>query len=147
MEERYLSKIVMDLYLERINEKTGKREVLFLLRKDTGYLDGYYDLPGGHLEAGEDIFDGMIREAKEEVGIDIKRENMEIIHVYHKYKKQMLKFVFKVNEYEGIPINAELNQSEKIEWLELDNLPENIGSSIKQELDNIKNGLFYGIEN
>lgn len=146
MEERYLSKIGVDVFLERKNEVTGKKEILMLKRKDTGYHDGDYDLPGGHLEKGEDIFDGMIREAKEEIDVDLKREDMEIIHIFHKYKRGMLKFVFKVNKFEGIPKNAEPHQCEKIEWIELDNLPENIVPSIKIELENIKNKMFYGKE-
>ena len=143
MSERYLSRIGVDIFLEKRNEDSGKRELLMLKRAGTGYYDGYYDLPGGHLEEGEDIFDGMIREAKEEIGITLKREDMKILHIYHKYKRGMLKFVFKADKYEGTAINAELNQCEKIEWVDIDNLPENIIPSIKIELDNIKEKIFY----
>ena len=146
MEERYLSRIGVDILLERKNEASGRCEILLLKRQGTGYYDGYYDLPGGHLEANEDIFDGMIREAKEEIGITIKREDMKILHIYHKYKRGMLKFVFKVCKYEGIPINNELDKCEKIEWIDLENLPENIVPSIKIELDNIKNAVYYSKE-
>lgn len=146
MEERYLSRIGVDILLERKNEASGRCEILLLKRQGTGYYDGYYDLPGGHLEANEDIFDGMIREAKEEIGITIKREDMKILHIYHKYKRGMLKFVFKVCKYEGIPINNELDKCEKIEWIDLENLPENIVPSIKIELDNIKRGIYYSKE-
>ena len=146
MKERYLSRIGVDIFLERMNEKTGRKEILMLKRAGTGYYDGYYDLPGGHLEKGEDIFDGMIREAKEEIGITIKREEMEILYIYHRYKRGMLKFVFKASKYEGIPVNAEPQNSEKIEWVEINQLPENIVPSIKIELENIKNGIYYGKE-
>ena len=143
MEERYLSRIGVDIFLERKNEISGRKQILMLKRAGTGYCDGYYDLPGGHLEANEDIFDGMIREAKEEIGISIKREDMEILHIYHRYKRGMLKFVFKADKYEGTPINNEPDKCEKIEWIDFENLPENIVPSIKIELDNIKNGVYY----
>ena len=146
MEERYLSRIGVDIFLERKNEVSGKCEILLLKRQGTGYYDGYYDLPGGHLEANEDIFDGMIREAKEEIGITINREDMEIVHIYHRYKRGMLKFVFKTDKYNGIPINNELDKCEKIEWINFENLPENIVPSIKIELDNIKRGIYYSKE-
>ena len=143
MEERYLSRIGVDIFLERKNEVSGKSEILLLKRQGTGYYDGYFDLPGGHLEANEDIFDGMIREAKEEIGITIKREDMEILHIYHKYKKGMLKFVFKVDKYEGNLINNEPDKCEKIEWIDFEYLPENVIPGIKIELDNIKNDIYY----
>ena len=146
MEERYLSRIGVDIFLERKNEVSGKKQILMLKRAGTGYCDGYYDLPGGHLEANEDIFDGMIREAKEEIGISIKREDMEILHIYHRYKRGMLKFVFKADKYEGTPINNEPDKCEKIEWIDFENLPENIVPSIKIELDNIKNCVYYSKE-
>ena len=143
MEERYLSRIGVDIFLERKNEISGRKQILMLKRAGTGYCDGYFDLPGGHLEANEDIFDGMIREAKEEIGITIKREDMEILHIYHRYKGGMLKFVFKTDKYNGTLINNEPDKCEKIEWIDFENLPENIVPSIKIELDNIKNGVYY----
>ena len=146
MEERYLSRIGVDIFLERKNEILGRKQILMLKRAGTGYCDGYYDLPGGHLEANEDIFDGMIREAKEEIGISIKREDMEILHIYHRYKRGMLKFVFKADKYDGTPINNEPDKCEKIEWIDFENLPENIVPSIKIELDNIKRGIYYSKE-
>lgn len=146
MEERYLSRIGVDIFLERKNEISGRKQILMLKRAGTGYCDGYFDLPGGHLEANEDIFDGMIREAKEEIGITIKREDMEILHIYHRYKGGMLKFVFKTDKYDGTPINNEPDKCEKIEWIDFENLPENIVPSIKIELDNIKNGVYYSKE-
>ena len=146
MEERYLSRIGVDIFLERENKETDRKEILMLKREGTGYCDGYYDLPGGHLEANEDIFDGMIREAKEEIGITIKREDMEILHIYHRYKNSMLKFVFSVKKYEGTPINNEPDKCEKIEWVEIDNLPEMVVPTIRIELENIKNGIYYSKE-
>ena len=146
MEERYLSRIGVDIFLERKNEISGRKQILMLKRAGTGYCDGYFDLPGGHLEANEDIFDGMIREAKEEIGITITREDMEILHIYHRYKGGMLKFVFKADKYDGTPINNEPDKCEKIEWIEFENLPENIVPSIKIELDNIKRGIYYSKE-
>ena len=143
MSERFLSRIVVDLLLERKNEKTGKKEVLMLLRQNTGFFDGMYDLPGGHLEKEEDIYDAMIREAKEEIGIIIKREDLEIIHICHRYQKGTLKFVFKARKYEGIPINGELENCKELKWVEIENLPKNIVPIIKQEIESIIKNEFY----
>ena len=71
---------------------------------------------------------------------------MEILHIYHKYKRGMLKFVFKACKYEGIPINNEPDKCEKIEWNEIDNLPDITIPGIRLELENIKSKLFYSKE-
>lgn len=58
----------MQRYLQKITEECGKDVSIF-------------DLLGGHVDENEDLFTAMIREAKEEVGIDILRENMKIVHI------------------------------------------------------------------
>ena len=48
------------------------RRVLFLKRSD--YVDkfaGEWDLPGGHIQVGEDLMVGLKREVKEETSLDI----------------------------------------------------------------------------
>lgn len=54
--------------------------------------NGLYTTPGGHLEPGEDPFEGMARELKEEAGLDAK--DMKIVKVTKKGK--MLVYVMKV---------------------------------------------------
>lgn len=145
MEERYKSKIVVDLLLKRKNEN-NKEEILLSLRENTGYRDGYYDLPGGHVDENEDLFFAMIREAKEEIGIDIFREDMKIIHIYHHFRKDMLTFVFSVNKYEGNLMNNEPEKCKELKWFEIENLPENIIPKIRDEILNIENGVVYSYD-
>ena len=140
MSERHVSRIVVDLILERRNFITGKTEIVMML---AGYLDNQYDLPGGHLEPGEDLYDAMIREAKEEIGITIKREDMQIVHIYHHFSKDVLKFVFKVTNYSGEIQNLEPEKCKEIKWIDINNLPENTIKGIKNEIINIYNNIYY----
>ena len=140
MNERHVSRIVVDLLLERKNSTTGKTEILMMLAE---YLDNQYDLPGGHLEPVEDLYDAMIREAKEEIGITIKRENMQIVHIYHHFSKDVLKIVFKVANYSGEIKNLEPEKCKEIRWIDINNLPENTIKGIKNEIINIYNDVYY----
>lgn len=61
-----------------------KGRVLMLKRSNyTKKYSGEWDLPGGHVRVGEKLEDGLIREVKEETGLDItdfkfvkKQENL-----------------------------------------------------------------------
>lgn len=45
---------------------------ILLIKKARGPYTGTFDLPGGKLEHGESIVDGLSRELREEIGIDTK---------------------------------------------------------------------------
>ena len=143
MKERHVSKIVVDLLLERKNENTGKKEILMML---ASYLGNMYDLPGGHLESNEDLFDAMIREAKEELGIEIEKEDMQIIHIYHHYEKDLVKFVFKVKKFKNKIQNLEPEKCKELKWIEIENLPDNTLSGIRRELEYIKAKKSYSCD-
>jgi len=44
-------------------------EILLMRRKGSGYYDGWYSVPAGHVEAGELPMNALIREIKEELSI------------------------------------------------------------------------------
>ena len=143
MEERYQSRIIVDLLLKKINKENGKEEILLALRKNTGYNDGNYELPGGHVDAGEDIMSAMIREAKEELNIELEREDLKIKHILHHYKGNSLKFVISTEKYKGNLKIGEPDKCEKLEWFNIKELPENIDKKMEKVLQEIENGIFY----
>ncbi|MBN1914633.1 MAG: NUDIX domain-containing protein [Parachlamydiales bacterium] len=59
-------------------------KILLLLRRNTGYLDEHWSFPAGHVELGESATDGMIREAKEELGITLSIEDLKVVHIMHR---------------------------------------------------------------
>lgn len=141
MEERYSSKLVTDLMLTR--ENNGKKEVLLALRKNTGYRDGEYELPGGHVDTGEDLMQAMVREAKEELLIDIKEADLKIAHILHHYTGDRVNFILTTNVYEGIPSIGEPDKCEKLEWFDINELPTNITNKVKKSIEEINLNIFY----
>jgi 8-oxo-dGTP diphosphatase len=45
------------------------------------FLPGYWENPGGKLDFGEDLFQGVQREVKEETGLDV--EVIDVHHTWH----------------------------------------------------------------
>lgn len=55
--------------------------------KDGNLIKEYYVIPGGHLDENETFEDAVIREIKEELGIEVSIKK-EIIHLYNNDLKQ-----------------------------------------------------------
>jgi ADP-ribose pyrophosphatase YjhB (NUDIX family) len=107
-------------------------QVLLLLRQNTGYMDGMYDLPAGHIERGENATDGVIREAGEEVGVVVTRQDVQVAHVMHRFNRdsENLHLVyfcvyFVAGRWQGEPTNYEPEKCGDVRWFPLSELPEN----------------------
>ena len=85
----------------------GGRELCLLRRANTGFMDGWYTLPGGHLEQGESIMAAAIRECREEVGVTPRTLLPLAALGYRSPGHQGLNFVFHCNDWEGEIVLAE----------------------------------------
>jgi len=135
MSTRFKQVLVAQLILEKDNK--------FLLskRQNTGLYDGLYGFVGGHCEGEETIKQTMLRETKEEIGIDLK--NIKLVHVLHSFIGfPLMHFFFHCNEWEGTIQNCEPERCGDLKFFALDNLPEK-STSFVYLLKDIKKGLFY----
>jgi len=73
-------KIVPTVYLVLITNS----EILLARRFNTCFHDGDYSFPAGHLDGNETLTHAMVREAKEETGIDLKEKNLKLVHIIHR---------------------------------------------------------------
>ena len=51
-------------------------KILLQKRKGSKLWPGYYALPAGHIDEGETQYDALVREAKEELGIEINTNDI-----------------------------------------------------------------------
>ncbi|MBN8828688.1 MAG: NUDIX domain-containing protein [Sphingobacteriia bacterium] len=133
MEENYSRPFTGAFLILEVNNK-----ILLSLRRNTPYGEGYYGLVAGHVEEGERIVEAMIREAKEEIGIDIKEEELEIIHVMSQYSdRENIHFFLRCKNWQGEIVNNEPDKCGELAFFDYDCLPENTLPAIKYVLNQI----------
>ena len=109
-----------------ILERDGR--VLLAERSNTGYADGWYNLPSGKLEPDEDVTAAVIREAREEIGIHLDRDQVQPVHVMHHRAPEghsRIGWFFTATRWHGEPYNAEPHKCAGLVWAALDDLPAN----------------------
>lgn len=134
-------KIVPAVYL--VLMKDGK--ILLSRRYNTGYFDNYYSFPAGHLDGEETFKQAMVREAKEEIGIDLVGEDLELIHTMNRKipGNERADFFFTTKKWLGEPKIMELDKCDDLRWFELNNLPDKIVPYIKQAINSFLNNTNY----
>lgn len=125
-----------------ILERAG--QIYLMQRANSGYCDGAYALPSGHLEEGENIVEATIREVAEETGLTITAAHLALAHgvfymgqgnsrVYNDY-------FFKVTGWQGEPQNTEPQKCTATGWFAWDNLPTNMPPEVTHALTHIRQG-------
>jgi len=124
-------------------------KIAMVLRKNTGWMDGYYGLPAGKVEYGEPYAPAAVREAKEEAGVDINVEDLKFVHIAHRHyenDEEIMDWVdvyFEAVEWTGEPYNAEEDKSERLDWIDIDKPPEAIVPSQRDAILKLHKGEHY----
>ena len=134
--ERHSIRIGVYLFIIKENK------ILLCRRFNTGWEDGNYSLPSGHLNSDETIVEAMFREAKEEVGIILQKEDITLVHTMHRINGPV-DFFFEATHWEGEPKNMEPDMCDDVKWFDINSLPENIISSVKDAFLNYQNGISF----
>ncbi|MSU54759.1 MAG: NUDIX domain-containing protein [Candidatus Staskawiczbacteria bacterium] len=122
-------------------------KILLGRRKDTGYYDGWYGVPAGHVDAKELPIVAGIREAKEEVGVDINSADIQFAHALyrtaHDETGDRSDYFFMVQKWDGEPRIMESEKCDDLQWFPITNLPENTIHHEKGAIENIVKGIHY----
>lgn len=121
-------------------------KVLLIRRFNTGCEDGMYGCAGGGVDGNEPITQALVREADEELGIKLKREHLNVVHVVHRKNglgQEMIGFFIEATAWEGDPYNREPHKCDDLAWFELDQLPDNCQPTFKHVLAMLNKKVFY----
>lgn len=119
-------------------------EVLLYLRQNTGFLDGFYGLVAGHVEAGESATQAIIREAREEAGIEIEAKDLAVKHVAHRLTNRYnIDVYFECERWKGEIRNVEPHKCGEMVFFPASKLPENTIEHIAYVLKAIDLGSLY----
>lgn len=119
-------------------------QVLLLRRFNTGYEDGNYSVPAGHLDGDEEVVTAAIREAKEECGIEITPADMKVVGVMHrKSNDERVDFFVTATKWNGEIVNMEPDKCDELSWVDVEQLPENVIPYVRRALENYRTGNWF----
>ena len=122
-----------------------KDDKILLARRKGAWKAGFYGVPAGHLDGEETARDAMVREAKEEIGLDIAKEDMRLVHVMHRKSldAEYIDFFFTTESWKGNLENLEPEKCDDLRWFAFGSLPENTVTYIRQAIGDFQKGITY----
>lgn len=121
-------------------------QVLLARRRGTGYADGLWNLPSGKLELGESISTAAVRECREEVGVEVTEEELEVVHVMHHRNvvgDARLAVFFLAHSWRGEPVNREPEKCSQVAWWPLACIPSDTYVSSREGLQAYNKNIPY----
>lgn len=121
-----------------------EEKILLLRRFNTGYADGQYSVPAGHLDGGETVLAAAAREALEETGIRLDLTDLGFSSVMHRMEdEERVDFFVHVRRWQGEPANTEPDKCDELRWVNLGELPENTIPYVRKAIQNHQAGVVF----
>jgi 8-oxo-dGTP diphosphatase len=124
--------------------RDGER-ILLLRRAGTGYRDGQLGLPAGHLDGGEDAVTALVRELREELGIEADPRSCRLALLMHSARehvkdREYFHLFFWVDSWAGEPFVAEPGKCNELCWSDASALPSDLIDYVRDALVAITRG-------
>jgi len=120
-------------------------QILLTRRANTGFFDGFYECPSGHIDGKETMKEAAIRELREEVGVHAKIDDMQVVHVVHRYgnEYERVELYLIAKKWEGEPAIKEPDRCDDLKWFQINQFPENMVPKTKAALESYLRGEIY----
>ena len=143
----------MDKMLNIITSSCIRNEgkILFV-QEEKKAIKGLWDLPGGKVKHGENIYEAAKREVLEETGYDIKIDSLLLIQNYVTDKGEMLILYFNASLLNDIQKDYRKYEINDVKWLtleEIKNIPKKYirgQEGIDKIIHNIEKNISYPLE-
>ena len=121
-----------------------ENQILLARRYNTGYRDGEYSVPAGHLDGNETVIAAGIREANEEIGVTLNANDMTFSSVMHRIEgDERVDFFVRVHKWSGEIVNAEPDKCDDLRWTNMNDLPGNIIPYVARAISNHLNDVKF----
>lgn len=91
-------------------------QILITKRPKEAHQGGLWEFPGGKVEADESVFDALVREFREEVGLSIQTADV-FMDIYHDYGDKAVKLdVLLCKQFSGVASGME---GQELKWVDL----------------------------
>ncbi|MCJ7433115.1 MAG: NUDIX domain-containing protein, partial [Anaerolineales bacterium] len=121
-----------------------ENQILLLRRFNTGYRDGEYSVPAGHLDGNETVVAAAMREASEEVGIQLDKHDIVFSSVMHRKEgEERVDFFVHVQAWKDDPFNNEPDKCNELIWVDFKFLPENTIPYVRRAIENHLGGAVF----
>lgn len=125
----------------------GVDKIFMAKRADTKrFLPSVYEIPGGHIDFGEEVPVGLMREIKEELGVKVKLGDPFAVFTYHNEVKgshsiEVIYFATLVDPIEKITIDPKVHST--FGWFSEEELPQTFVNAKDKDDDEVK-ALYRG---
>lgn len=137
MSDKFL--IYAAVYIAMLNDN----KIFLMKRANTGYRDGEWCMPAGHIEANESPEEACARELMEETGISILDRELHFASSLFRqsYDRTYADYLFVTTKWGGQPKIVEPDKASEAGWFPLDDLPSEISAVERVMIENSKRGV------
>ena len=137
-----LHEVAQPIFVAEVYIMHDNKLLMFKRSETKKKFPGFWSLPGGHIDEGEDPLAAAIREVKEETGVTIVPEDikLKVVALHHHLDRAELytDFAFAVTLHEAPPIVSEEREGQA-HWIPVHEAKslENVFEPVKRYFDHV----------